>query len=183
MTARFSNRRLALDHPRRGRGRRGRGDKGAVIVEFAIIFPVFMLITLGMLTGGITLTHQLSVTQAAREAARYGATVPQDQCAVPANCGGLTWAQLVQSLAVQRSGGDVTTANVCVALVSGVGTAPAAVDSSHTTAGGTAACYVDNSADDGLRVQVSLTRPDQIQLMVSTISINLISHATSRFEK
>ncbi len=181
MKARFINRCRMLAHPRRGRGRRARGDKGAVIVEFAIIFPVFMLITLGMLTGGITLTHQLSVTQAAREAARYGATVAQGQCAVPANCGGLTWAQLVQSLAVQRAGGDVTTANVCVALVSGVGSAPTAVDSSHI-AGGTTRCYVDNSADTGLRVQVSLTRPDQIQLMVSTIDINLISHATARFE-
>ena len=181
MIPRFIDQWRRLVGPGRDAGR-CRGDQGAVIVEFAIIFPVFMLLTLGMLTGGITLTHQLSVTQAAREAARYGATVAQDQCAVPANCGGMTWAQLVQSLAVQRAGGDVATANVCVALVSGVGTAPTAVDSSHTTAGGTAPCYVDNSADDGLRVQVSLTRPDQIQLMVSTISINLVSHATSRYE-
>ena len=105
-----------------------------------------MVITLGMLTGGVVLTHQLSVTQAAREAARYGATIAQEQCASTADCGGMTWAQLVQSIAVQRAGGDVTAAGVCVALVSGVGSAPSAVDSDHTTAGSTAPCYVDNSA-------------------------------------
>ena len=153
-----------------------------MIVEFAIVFPVFMLITMGMLTGGVVLTHQLSVTQAAREAARYGATIAQAQCAPTTNCGGMTWAQLVQSIGVQRAGGDVTTAGVCVALVTGPGSAPTAVDSTHTTAGSTAPCYVDNSADTGLRVQVALTRPDQIQILVSTIDLNLVSHATSRYE-
>lgn len=180
MTARLIDQRRML--ARRGRAARGRGDRGAVLVEFAVVFPVFMLLTLGMLTGGVVLTHQLSVTQAAREAARYGATVAQDQCATTANCGGMNWAQLVQSLAVQRAGGDVTTSGVCVALVSGPGTAPIAVDSTHTTAGGTTPCYVDNSADTGMRVQVSLSRPDQIQLMVSSIDITLISHATARYE-
>ena len=96
--------------------------------------------------------------------------------------GGMTWAQLVQSIAVQRAGGDVTAAGVCVALVSGAGSAPSAVDAAHSTAGSTAPCYVDNSADDGLRVQVSIARPDQIQIMVSTIDIQLVSRATARYE-
>jgi Flp pilus assembly protein TadG len=151
---RFIDQWRRLVGPGRGAGR-CRGDKGAAIVEFAIVFPVFMVVTLGMLTGGVVLTHQLSVTQAAREAARYGATIAQEQCASTSNCSGMTWAQLVQ---------------------------PSAVDSAHTTAGSTAPCYVDNSADDGLRVQVSVTRPDQIQIMVSTIDIQLVSHATARYE-
>lgn len=181
MIPRFIDQWWRLVGPRRG-ARRCRGDKGAAIVEFAIVFPVFMVITLGMLTGGVVLTHQLSVTQAAREAARYGATIAQEQCAPTTHCGGMTWAQLVQAIAVQRAGGDVTSAGVCVALVEGSGSAPSAVDSAHTTAGSTAPCYVDNSADDGLRVQVSISRPDQIQLMVSTFDLNLVSRATARYE-
>ena len=64
-----------------------------------------------------------------------------------ANCGGLTWAQMVQSVAVKRSAGSATTSDVCVALVTGSGAAQSAIDSSHTTAGGTSPCWVDASAD------------------------------------
>ena len=55
--------------------RRGRGDAGASAVEFALIFPVFMVLAMGIIATGTAFSKQLNVTQAAREASRYGATL------------------------------------------------------------------------------------------------------------
>lgn len=151
-------------------------------MEFALVLPVLMLIVLGLISTGLTLSHQLSVSLAAREAARYGATLPASQCQPTSACGGRTWAQLVQAVAVQRAGGEVAAPGVCVALVQGPGTAPVAVDASHTTAGGTASCYVDHSADSGSRIQIAITRPDEIQLLVTSIHLDLATRATARPE-
>ena len=162
---------------------RGRGDAGAALVEFAIVFPVLVMLLMGTVTGGLAISRRASVNSAAREAARYGATVAQTQC--NSSCGGMTWAQLVQSVAVQRATGDVTSVQVCAALVSGPGSAPVAVDSSHIVgaASGTNYCYVDNSSDTGLRVQVTISRPDEIQLVFAKVPVTLTAQATAKYEQ
>lgn len=55
--------------------RRARGDEGAAAVEFALLFPIFMILALGIINGGTAFSRQINVTQAAREASRYGATL------------------------------------------------------------------------------------------------------------
>ena len=54
--------------------RRRRADEGAAAVEFALLFPIFMILALGIINGGFAFSRQINVTQAAREASRYGAT-------------------------------------------------------------------------------------------------------------
>jgi Flp pilus assembly protein TadG len=54
--------------------RRHRGDEGAAAVEFALLFPIFMILAMGTIAVGTAFSRQLNVTQAAREASRYGAT-------------------------------------------------------------------------------------------------------------
>ena len=54
--------------------RRGRGDAGASAVEFALLFPIFMVLAMGIIAAGTAFSKQINVTQAAREASRYGAT-------------------------------------------------------------------------------------------------------------
>jgi Flp pilus assembly protein TadG len=161
---------------------RATGDEGAVIVEFALLLPVFMMLILGMFTGGVAYNHKLEITNAAREGARYGATVPVAQCNGSA-CGGQTWAQLVRAIAVERSNGSLEAAKVCVALVSGPGTAPVAVSSNHTTAGGTSPCFVDKSSDTGRRVQVSVQRTDKLEAIAFTTDLKLTSKAVARYEQ
>jgi hypothetical protein len=51
------------------------GEEGANAVEFALLLPLLIVLIFGTLTGGLMLNHHLSVTQAAREGARYGATL------------------------------------------------------------------------------------------------------------
>ena len=159
-----------------------RGARGAAIVEFALILPLLSMMALGTLSGGIALDHKQDITNAAREAARFGATLAEDHCEPVSLCDGLTWAELVRSMAVQRANGVVVDSNVCVALVSGPGVAPVAVGSGHTTAGGVNPCYVDNSSDAEMRVQVSVTRSDRLQAVVFSMNLNLGSRATARFE-
>jgi Flp pilus assembly protein TadG len=57
----------------RSRGRSGRRRRGAAVVEFAIVAPVFFLFVFGMIEfGRMVMVHQL-LTGAAREGARQAA--------------------------------------------------------------------------------------------------------------
>jgi len=50
---------------------RMRDQRGAAAVEFAIVLPLLMLLLLGILEFGWMFNQQISLTNAAREAARY----------------------------------------------------------------------------------------------------------------
>ncbi|WP_347108045.1 TadE/TadG family type IV pilus assembly protein [Paenarthrobacter sp. S56] len=55
-----------------------RKEAGAVAVEFAIVLPVFLLLVLGIFEFGRALNIQVSLSEAAREAARYAAIHQSD---------------------------------------------------------------------------------------------------------
>jgi Flp pilus assembly protein TadG len=178
----FRSGRPAQPQPVRG-NRQERQERGAVLVEFALIFPLVAMLLFGMFSGGLVMNRRMAVSQASREGARYGATVAYDQCTPSTACGGRTWAQQVQSVAVSRSGGTVTAANVCVALVQGPGSAPVPMTQSHTTKTSLTPCYVDNSADEGKRVQVVITFSDKIEAIVTTVPVNVTARSTSKLEQ
>jgi Flp pilus assembly protein TadG len=54
---------------------RRRNDEGAAAVEFALLFPIFMILALGIMTAGTAFSRQINITQSAREGSRYGATL------------------------------------------------------------------------------------------------------------
>ena len=54
--------------------RRQRGERGASSVEFALLFPIFAVLVFGTISAGIAFSRQINITQAAREASRYGST-------------------------------------------------------------------------------------------------------------
>ena len=115
--------------------------------------------------------------------ARYGATVPSDQCTPISVCSGRTWAQQVQKVAVSRAGGAVTASTVCVALVEGPGSAPVPLSLAHTTKATLSPCYIDESADTGKRVQVVITFTDKIQAIVTQIPVAVTVKSTSKLEQ
>jgi Flp pilus assembly protein TadG len=49
------------------------GEKGAAAVEFALIVPILLMLVLGVCEFGRAFNIQVSLSEAAREAARYGA--------------------------------------------------------------------------------------------------------------
>ena len=168
------------------RCRRARGEDGAALIEFAFLVPVLLMIVFGAFSGASAYNNKQDIVYATREGARYGATIPQSQCSPTSNCGGKTWAQLVQSVVVARASGEVTTSDVCVALVSGStgvvvgGTNQAAFT---TKSDGTSSCYNDGNADTGARVQVSISHAGSINAVFLTISVTEASQATEHFEQ
>jgi Flp pilus assembly protein TadG len=92
---------------RRRRGRTDGAERGATLVEFALLAPLLFALVFGMLTGGLALSTKNSMDNAVREGGRLGATLPE----------GDSWAASVQQRVVQLSGGDLTTNQVCVKLI------------------------------------------------------------------
>lgn len=59
---------------KRGRpGPRSAKEKGAVAVEFALVLPIFLMLVLGIFEFGRAFNIQVSLSEAARESARYAA--------------------------------------------------------------------------------------------------------------
>lgn len=58
-----------------GARRRGRDDSGAELIEFALLLPILLVITVGIFDFGVLFQKYLVVTNAAREGARL-ATLP-----------------------------------------------------------------------------------------------------------
>jgi Flp pilus assembly protein TadG len=44
-----------------------------VAVEFALVFPLLVMLLFGIITAGISFAHSLGLTNAVREGARFGA--------------------------------------------------------------------------------------------------------------
>jgi Flp pilus assembly protein TadG len=167
-------------------------EHGAALVEFALILPLFMMLILGMFTGGIAYNQKLSLTHAAREGARYGATVPASQTFTSG-----TWAENVRTLIVDRGTGELapaTGATVCVSLVEGsantgnlVVVSTATRPQSDFSTNGSLPCrpsetYSVTATDKGRRVQVVVTRPAKLEALLFSRSILLTSNATARSE-
>ena len=57
-------------------------SRGQALVEFAIVLPIFLLVLFGLIEFGYMLYSQMTVSNAAREAAR-AAVVDPDACTIP----------------------------------------------------------------------------------------------------
>jgi Flp pilus assembly pilin Flp len=163
--------------------RRTRDDRGAALVEFALIFPLLAMFLFGIFSGGLVLNRRMAISQAAREGARYGATVPFDQCTPTTLCDGKTWVALVRDHTVARSQGVARASDVCVALVEGPGSNPVAISASHSTKSPVDACFTDNSSDQGRRVQVQIRRADTIELLLTDVPVNTNARSVSKLEQ
>jgi Flp pilus assembly protein TadG len=170
--------------------RRVRVQRGAILVEFALVLPLLAMVLLGMVSTGLAYNQKLDLTHATREGARYGATIsPYQQWQSG------TWATNVRDLVIARSSENLTTADVCVSLVvsSSATTSAVYVGAGHpasffTTKSDGTMCYADSytqysSTDTGLRVQVAVTRPAKIELAVlPAIDLTLRAAATAKTE-
>jgi Flp pilus assembly protein TadG len=175
------------------RTKRGRGERGAALVEFTLILPLLLLIVFGGVTTALAYERKSELVYAVRDGARYGSTVPRDQCDTTSNCGNRNWAQLVQFVTSKRSDGALATGDICVALVVGGSSSTAATV--YTRTGGVYAtgtnttfpdtgCFDDGNGDTGMRVHVSAIKNGQkINLIFSTLGVNLKSTASSRYEQ
>lgn len=156
-----------------------RQERGAALVEFAIVLPLLVMLMLGIFTGGLAYNRKIGISNAVREGSRYGATLPVASApacasAAPMEC----WLAAVASLTEQASEANLTSTvaarSICVAYVYPIGNdATTPNDSSRRlvrttgdvyTIGGT--CFDDGRAATERRVQVVASRPGQIQYLV-----------------
>ena len=100
-------------HPARHRLRRSRDDRGVVLVEAALIFPIVFMFVFGLVTFGLALGQRNSLENAARESSRFGATRPVSVVK--------DWLDAVHGVAVSAATGEmdagVSDRYICVALV------------------------------------------------------------------
>ena len=167
---------------RAARARSGRGDAGAALVEFALVLPVFVMLLLGMMTGGLAYSRKLSVAQAAREGARFGATLP-----ITASTPVSAWLPRVGALTISSSEGELGSDRpgryVCIAHVSASGTAQRwEVSGSATPVLSAGPCIADDGRTGETRVQVVGRRTSTLEALVFRRDLTLSSQAVARFE-
>jgi Flp pilus assembly pilin Flp len=90
-----------------------RDESGANAVEFALLLPVLIILLFGVISVGLLYNQQLSLTQAAREGARFAATLPDapvGECGVDAGAdyGSGTWCTRVRDRTINASNGLLT---------------------------------------------------------------------------
>ena len=85
-----------------------RNEAGQASLEFMLMIPAFMIFFLMLIDFGISMYGYVSIANAAREGARYGAI----------NCDGECTAAEIQARAVNRSGGFLQAADLSDVTVS-----------------------------------------------------------------
>lgn len=60
-------------------GRRGDGEKGQALVEFAFLVPIFLILVFAIVDFGMGFHAWISITNGAREGARLGAVLAPEQ--------------------------------------------------------------------------------------------------------
>ena len=92
------------------RSSRASDERGAAAVEFALVMPVLLSLIFGMIWTGLAYADHISVNNAIREGARYGAA---------ADAASGSWATSVRDRVIQvyANGTSLTTDQICVRLV------------------------------------------------------------------
>lgn len=161
--------------------RRARGERGAALVEFALVLPIFLMLLLAMFTGGMAWNVKLSLTQGVREAARTGATLPRG---ADVNA----WLAQVADVTVRAGDGELgigaSGRSICVAYVSGADTVRRVEDANGAAViepGAT--CYADGLDSTGQpRVQVVATRTRTLEALLFAQRLDLRGRAVARLE-
>lgn len=167
-------------------------DRGAALLEFAVVLPLLLAILVGIVTSGAALNRSNSLNNAARESARFGATLPADD---------LTWwLNKVADVSISAATGDLDDGTdgryVCVAFVYPDGTVPLdlSVGDDHSVRieideDGTKSissgevCYVDGRPDNERRVQVLAERNTDLQFFFSDRTVMLDGMSAARYER
>ena len=146
-----------------------RAESGAIAVEFALIVPLLIALLLAITTGGIAYSRSLSLTDAVRAGARFGATT--------INSG--SWASNVQNYTAALSADGLAAAQVCVQLAKGSG---AVLQTACSLPSGAPANPAGVAATDCV-VKVWAQRPVQFSALFINNEITLDRSTVLRYER
>jgi Flp pilus assembly protein TadG len=150
--------------------RSGRPDeRGSVFVEAVLILPLLFALLLGITTGGAAYGNKISVVEAVREGARFGASLQLGSGPTAV----ADFETAVKNRVVAASGGSLSVAGVCAKLV--------------LPTGGTDCGLSDPSGASAEPlvhlVKVSATRSATIQFFFFSMTASLNGRLTARYER
>jgi hypothetical protein len=165
-----------------------RGDDGANAVEFALVLPILIVLIFGILWGGIALNQKLTITQAAREGARFGATFPFEGAAPDGD-----WFAAIAERIERSATGELTDGlgGFCIRLSNPDGDsawelhgAQAAIDEIKARYG--EECEVEADATGVIanraRVEVVTARPARLDFIFYNFNRFIFSDSVARYE-
>lgn len=157
--------------------RRASGERGAVLVEFALILPVFMMLVLGMFSGGLAYNQRQSLAFGAREGSRYAATLSIKNFSSIDD-----WLKSVADYVVETAEGELDAGipgrSVCVAYVSPSETRRLIVGSGYSNF----QCPISDGRGSEERVQVLVGRTTKLETLFFSHSLDLRVRSISRVE-
>jgi hypothetical protein len=186
---------------------RQHGERGASIVEFAVILPVFMALVLGAFTGAAAYSRKQDLVSASREGARFAATLavsPVNSSCTTGSTDMDKWLNCVKGAVVQAASGDLnaggSTRYVCVAYVNNTGTLQSGVsqaddqtsyawwdaaDTEHGPFVGltTDVCDPTTVSSTDREVQVVVKQSGTLQIALASTSLTLKASSVARFER
>ena len=161
----------ASDHP---------SESGAAAVEFALLASLLFMLIFGSISAGISFSRSNALQTAAREGARFAATLPGE--------GGGAWFTDViaatQGAALGELANGIPGRTICVAYIaSGATGLTASLDAAGATStAASASCFADGLTD-GPRVQVAVSRDTDIQAVLFSTTIGVSGEAVARYER
>jgi Flp pilus assembly protein TadG len=158
---------------------RRESDSGAAMIEMAFILILLVMLLVGTVSAAVAFGRGNSIQNAAREASRFGATLP--------DAGTTTWFDDVRGVARSAASGDLDAAvpgqRICVAYIDQSNAATHQIESGGSASaptGGT--CFSDGRTDEA-RVQVTVQRDSEFQAIVFATDITLSAEAAARYER
>lgn len=169
------------------RRHRARGDRGAVLVEFMLVFPILAMFLFGSVSGAMAWNQHLALSHGARQAARYGATLPTKNYATLD-----AYLDSVAARAISNAEGNldngVAGRQVCVAYVYPAGsdaldsTRSRTVNAAGTVSYSSSPCYSDGLTSTDRRVQVDVQRSGSFDAIFFHRDLTLHEQASFIYE-
>ena len=164
---------------------RDRIDRGAAIVEMAMVLVLLVMLIVGTVTAAIAFSSDNSIQNAAREASRFGATLP--------DAGTLDWFTDVRDVARAAALGDldatVAGEQICVAFIDETDSATHVLDTGGAPnplviQGGACPGFNDGRNGNGeSRVNVVTQRDVDLNVIVFSTTVTLTAEASARYER
>ena len=146
------------------------------MIELALVLIMLVSLLVGTVSAAVAYGRSNSIQNAAREASRFGATLP--------GAADAAWLNQVRGVARAAALGDldasVSGSYICVAYIDEADTPIKLDNDSMTTAGDD--CFNDGRSGEA-RVQVAVARDTDFQVIVFSTTVNLSAEAAARYER
>ncbi len=161
---------------------RPRRETGATAVEFALLFPIFIMLAFGTISFGFAFEQWINVTQAARETSRFAATYPMPDEGISG------WLDDVTAVAKEAAGIDGSTPAsdyyVCVRFVNRIGPASTPVTTSRPSGSlsGASCPTTSSTALPDNAAEITVIRRAALNWVLGSAGVSLTGENVSRYE-